>query len=197
MDLDEAKSAVVKVGDGRGFVAHGGYVITAAHCLPFFPPCHGASHTEERTYKELLGPLGQQPEIWAECLFADPIGDIAVLGRPDNQALPEQFFAYEKWVYGVGFLPIADAPQNGPAWLLSLDAPWYQCTVQQIGNMLWLSNAAEEIRGGMSGSPIITDNGSAIGIVCISSSAGMGHNGGGPNPRLTHNLPGWLLRELS
>jgi hypothetical protein len=54
------------------------------------------------------------------------------------------------------------------------------------------------IAGGMSGSPIVADDGSAIGIVCTS---GGGtdldkHIEGGPNPRLVNNLPGWLLRQL-
>jgi hypothetical protein len=48
----------------------------------------------------------------------------------------------------------------------------------------------------MSGSPIINDKCFAIGVV----SAGGGTNGerwpSGPNPRLVHNLPGWLLKEL-
>jgi len=72
-------SSVVTVGDGRGFVIednrHKRLVITAAHCLPHFPPCHGTSYTEERTYKKLLAPLKAKPTVWAECLFADPIAD--------------------------------------------------------------------------------------------------------------------------
>ena len=84
-DEHEAESAVVTVGDGRGFVIkhrHDRLVVTAAHCLPRFPPCHGASYLEERTYSELLAPLGDDLAVWAECLFADPIADIAVLGSP-------------------------------------------------------------------------------------------------------------------
>jgi hypothetical protein len=86
-------NAVIRVGDGRGFIvkdagrARFGWrnervVITAAHCLPSFPPCHAASYSEERTYEALLGPLRQKPTVWAECLIVDPIGDIAVLGKP-------------------------------------------------------------------------------------------------------------------
>src|SRR6266446_3234706 len=40
------------------------------------------SHTEERTYQRLLGELSGEPTVWAECLFADPISDVAVLGPP-------------------------------------------------------------------------------------------------------------------
>src|ERR1700676_4429023 len=72
--------------------------VTAAHCSPFFPPCHGASYTEERTYQALLAPLGSEPSVWAECLFADPIADLAVLGSPDNQVLFDEADAYEALV---------------------------------------------------------------------------------------------------
>jgi hypothetical protein len=55
-----ASSAVITVGDGRGFVI-GEYVITAAHCLPWFPPCLSISYPEERTYPNLLALLGKKP----------------------------------------------------------------------------------------------------------------------------------------
>jgi hypothetical protein len=68
--------AVVTVGDGRGFVVkhhHERVIITAAHCLPFLPPPCTVSYLKERTYKALLGPLGSDPTVWAECLFVDPV----------------------------------------------------------------------------------------------------------------------------
>jgi hypothetical protein len=65
-------------------------MITAAHCLPHLPLAHPASFTEERTYQRLLGPLDVKPMVWAECLFADPVADIAVLGVPDEQYLSSE-----------------------------------------------------------------------------------------------------------
>jgi hypothetical protein len=65
-------SAIVTVGDGRGFaVEHAGnrLVVTAAHCLPFFPPCHGASYLEERTYGALLAILDREPAILRRVLI--------------------------------------------------------------------------------------------------------------------------------
>src|SRR5215831_360804 len=52
MNLDRASRAVLRVGDGRGFVVAGAdesyrYVITAAHCLPWLPPCMSFSKLEE------------------------------------------------------------------------------------------------------------------------------------------------------
>lgn len=200
MDHDEAKRAIVKVGAGRGFAVQGvrdRLVVTAGHCLPVFPPCHSASYTEERTYKNLLGPIGEKPAVLAECLFADPICDVAVLGPPDGQEFFDECEAYETLMDAATVLPIADAPRDGPAWLLSLAGRWFRCNVRHGGGRLWISDAADGIVGGMSGSPIVAEDGSAIGIVCTSGGrAGDVHTEGGPNPRLTHNLPGWLLREL-
>jgi hypothetical protein len=87
---ESLKSAVITVGEGgRGFIVQGDrhYVITAAHCLPEQPPPHSDSYLEERTYK-LLARLGAEPDVFAECLFADPVADIAVLGPPDDQGFP-------------------------------------------------------------------------------------------------------------
>jgi hypothetical protein len=75
MMKQRAKDAVVTVGSGRGFIVQHGYkqfVITGAHCLHrgdppeyYLPPAHGFSYLEERTYPNLLPPLGQQPSVWA------------------------------------------------------------------------------------------------------------------------------------
>jgi hypothetical protein len=63
---------------------------------------------------------------------------------------------------------------------------------------LWISNAAEDIEGGMSGSPIVTENGKAIGVACLSSGGDdLHHREGGPNPCLMRNLAGWFLKMLA
>ncbi len=200
-NFNKAARAVIKVGLGRGFVVQSGrrrLIITAAHCLPSFPPCHGASFTEERTYAQLLGPLGNEPSVWAECLFADPIGDIAVLGEPDGQELSDECEAYDELVKACEPIPVTDAKESGRARLLSLDGEWIECDVKHSGGPLWISGAAKGINGGMSGSPIIADDGSAIGIVCLSGGPPEKlHTDGGPNPRLLGNLPGWLLKSLN
>jgi len=100
--LDDMTSAVITVNEGgRGFIVRGRnnrLVITAAHCLPFVPPAVSFSFAEERTYAALLAPLGQQPAIMAECLFVDPVADIALLGPPDDDAAPDELDAYEELV---------------------------------------------------------------------------------------------------
>lgn len=96
--------SIITVGDGRGFVVNGKrdrLIVTAAHCLPSLPPCHRMSYTEERTYGALLAPLGSKPTVWAECLFANPVADIAVLSSPDNQVLWDEADAYDALVESV------------------------------------------------------------------------------------------------
>ena len=158
-----------------------------------------AALTHERTYAALLAPLGERkPSVWAECMFADPVADIAVLGAPDYQALFEEAEAYDELIDDGPVLQIADPPPRGPAWLLTLDGQWARCEVRHSGRSLWISDATESIMGGMSGSPIIDPDGTAIGVVCFSSGGlGEGHTEGGPNPKLTDSLPGWMLGELA
>jgi hypothetical protein len=113
--------AIIKVGDGRGFVVTqqryaGGVeriIITAAHCLPHVPPCHPARYIEEETYQHLLGPLEGECSVWARCLFVDPVADIAVLGSPDGQDLYDQANAYDRLVDDVTPFTVADAPAQG------------------------------------------------------------------------------------
>src|ERR1700730_11017654 len=97
-------------------------------------PPGDASYLEERTYGALLAILDREPAICAECLFADPIADIAVVGSPDNQELGDEADAYEALVESVTPIAIAEAPEKGRAWLLSLEQKWFQCTVEYIND---------------------------------------------------------------
>jgi hypothetical protein len=196
-ERDRAASAVVTVGEGRGFVVSYRYhrfVITAAHCLPFLPPCHGASYIEERTY-QLLSSLGSEPSVWAECLFADPISDVAVLGSPDNQELSDEADDYEAFVESATPLTIAEAPEQGHGWMLSLQGKWFGCSIRYMKHRdgpLFVSNADQAVDLGMSGSPIISDESAAIGVVCLGSD-----QLGCKNPRLVRDLPAWIVRDVS
>jgi len=227
-DFPSLLRSVVSVDGGRGFVIktkdRDRLIITAAHCLlrgkkPSLPPAFSFSYTAERTCAKLLGRLGGNKTISAECLFVDPVADLAVLGSPDGQELYDEAAAYEALVEAavplklgsLSFTPerhtLPDGTEisGGPvaesdAWLLALSGQWFGCRVMSRGRSLWISKAAEGIRGGMSGSPIIAPNGRAIGVLCTSSGVVTpgqqpdtgDHREGGPNPYLPANLPGWL-----
>ena len=199
-ELEGARQAIIAVGEARGFVVNTDprLVVTAAHCLPQLPPAYAASSREDRTYRELLGRTDEtQHKVWAECLFADPVSDIAVLGQPDNQALYDQADAYVSLVWDAFELEVSEPADRGRAWLLGLDGEWGQCIVIHAGQgSLWIEEAANGIVGGMSGSPILNDEGAAIGVLGTSSgSVDDLHTEGGPEASLRHKLPGWLLLE--
>ena len=183
--------AILRVGDGRGFAVnleHQYSVITAAHCLPKLPRCHPGDYYAERTSQALLGPLGAEPTVWAECLFADPIADIAVLGMPDDQALPDEANSYKRLLGSRQPLLITDAPareQSCKARLFSLDGEWFECSVHR-GNA-WLSvEPADKVIPGMSGSPIVSLDGRAFGLLSSPDQS----------PILMDDLPRRLLSEM-
>ena len=189
-------TGVMTAGSGRGFVVEGAgerLVITAAHCLPFLPPAQSFFGPKEHNYGPLLAPLGDAPRTCAVCRFVDPIADIAVLGSPGNPHADE----YQALMETAMVLSIGGSLRNPvnfwvPARLLSLDGlRWFSCTIRHFGGPLWITHAAEVIGSAMAGSPIVTEIGTAIGVVCTAAAPWEG----GPNPRLSHNLPGWLLRD--
>jgi hypothetical protein len=94
------------------------------------PPPHGFSYTEERTHQDLLATLGEQPSVWCQCLFVDPIADIAVLGTPDSQELSDQADAYEALVEAATPLTVAEPPgepiAEDVARLANLEKQWAQ-----------------------------------------------------------------------
>jgi hypothetical protein len=206
-------ASVVRVGDGRGFVVqakHEKLVITAGHCLPFIPPSTNLHDLEEKTYMKLLGPIGEEPTIWAECLFVDVISDIAVLGPPDEQDLNEEYDAYQDFVEPLATFSAADVAPTRPAlkmpegelgWVLSLGGEWQQCRMNCVetpwwgAGPLWLNGA--KIEGGMSGSPILSAGGDAVGVVASGGEVdGIQTGPQGPQPRLMSDLPSWLIRAL-
>jgi hypothetical protein len=226
-DIELARQAVITVGDGRGFVIQVAernpiqksirlmgklrhprrwikkrLVVTASHCLPHLPPAHPAAFRHERTYEALLGPLHElTPSITTECLFADPVADIAVLSEPDGQIFDMAEDAFEDLLNSAKAITIGSIVDDMRGWLLSLENQWISCTLQLGpfgGHGIRIKDAAAGIVGGMSGSPIVGDDGRAIGVVCTSGGiSGKGpYTEGGPNPSLMHSLPGWLLKQV-
>ena len=95
-------------------------------------------------------------------------------------------------------------PASSDAQMLSLDGEWFACRITSFGLVLWVEGAAQPIKGGMSGSPIILPDGGAVGVVCTGNQrddddanapldTGPGGTGG-PNPLLFDQLPAWLAR---
>lgn len=203
------------MGDGRGFVMEhrvyfdfgdgSGYrklrrkvVVTASHCLPHPPkmPCYSYRET---TYANLLAPLGEKPTVWAQCLFFDPVADVAVLGEPDNQELSEEWDNYHALVEGRNPFAIA-APESGEGYMLALNGVTWERTAVAVHMTIGgngLSTGAT--LGGQSGSPILNAKRQAVALVSVGAET-ISHGErtpmqwNGPQPILKLALPPWLLR---
>lgn len=199
----EPKGTVITVGEGRGFVVeHRGehLVVTASHCLPWLPSGFGIAYSDGHVYRNMLGPLGSAPTAPCECLFINPIADVAVVGVPDTQTLSDEADAYRALLEYATPFRITEAPEKARGFLLSLEGEWFGCQVQwmeRTDGPLWVSEAAQPIEGGMCGSPIVSETGNAIGIVAASvmeNEDAARDEFGASNPRLMRDLPLWLLR---
>lgn len=215
-------TCVLKVGEGRGFIItyrvkipplsgskdskllrekfmEYRSVVTAAHCLPKLPRANAAALKSDRTYKKLLGSLdGSKSGIWAECVFANPVADIAVLDCPSDHELDDEADAYAALIDDASILRIDEA-QSGSGWVLALDRHWVRTTLNVFVNMSgFKSLSIDATEAGMSGSPILNDAGLAVGIVAVgtereSKNGERRNERTGPQPMLTRDLPGWLL----
>ncbi len=153
-------------------------VVTAAHCLPRLPPIGPLER--KQTYRNLLGGLGAKKDIWARCLFVDPIADIAVLGPPDDQ-VPAKADTYLEFAEHAPRFKIGNA-RSGKGWILSLDNEWMPATLELSlgiwGEFLLIDPPA---KAGTSGSPIL-QAGRAVGVVT-----------GCAEVILARSLPAWLV----
>lgn len=212
-DQAKKKNAVVKVGDGRGFVIEyrrevpgkpgeryfydDRLVVTAAHCLP---PRESVIFPGTFPLADLLGNLDGNPAVSVQCLFVDPVADIAVLGMSEDQGIPlDGYFAVTEQPEPLRIGKIAKEGREwkGWAWLPALDGEWVRVGTRFIGNGLLIEGTPKN-SAGMSGSPILADDGMAIGVVSvgeetINSEGIVTHIESGPQPALAQCLSGWLL----
>jgi hypothetical protein len=125
----------------------------------------------------------------------DPVADVAVLESPDGQVLYDEAEAYDQFVERRPTLRIGTICQRTQAWVLSLDGQWQQCIVDTDRDARSLTIFDRPTKPGMSGSPIVTDTGCAIGLVSVGGSGESTKEGAFGQPLLVGCLPGWVLAQ--
>ena len=208
--LQDLQASVFRVGDGRGFLVathDTAYIVTAAHCLPRLPPAHLGRFAEEATYGSFVGELGKEPSVAAACVFVNPMADIAVLGPPDDQAFYDEAGQYVALLENVPPFSVAPPPPPArfrlpfydnapfnftgrddvafPVHVLSLEGVWLEATAYYRSELIRIEPAKVCVPG-MSGLPVISPTGAALGVISTNNVASA----------LTDGLPGRLLRTL-
>ncbi|MFB6448929.1 trypsin-like peptidase domain-containing protein [Bradyrhizobium tunisiense] len=184
--FETARRAVVTALDGRGFIANVGgaaSVLTAAHCLmPFHPPSVHAGLIIAPADLHSISANGE--DYFVECLFCDVVGDIAALGKPQADASEAARYLALSAAVALAIKP--PPVKRSRAWLLSLAYEWKECEVFYDGRILRIEKGAEHIEPGMSGSPIVLDDGSATGVLSAGPPTACG-------AAIAYGLPGWLM----
>jgi hypothetical protein len=96
----------------------------------------------------VLSELGGNTPVWATCLFADPIADIAVLGSPDTQELGEQAAAYDRLIGAATQLAIGTPlawDTIVPVSVIALDGRRVTGKAEHFGGELFIDETAEPI----------------------------------------------------
>ena len=132
----------------------------------------------------------------AECLFVNPVADIAVLGCPDEQDPNYNPDAYHELTDEAPVLRVGKA-RSGPGWVLSLQGRWVRTTIDLHRSIHGILLSVDPTFAGQSGSPILSRAGCAVGVIAIGTETVDTKTSSGqrvgPQPILTRELPGWLL----
>ena len=89
---------------GRGVLVPGGFVLTAAHCVPWSG--EGDMPLGEYFNVRLIDSEGRE-QVGSVCA-AEPVTDIAVIGEPDAQAFYREWEEFQDFVESTAPVPVSD-----------------------------------------------------------------------------------------
>jgi len=197
----EAATVAIRQPDGQwggqGVVVFGGYILTAAHCLPW-----------ALKSKLWLGDLVTVEFRSRDCVYTakvhaiELVADIAILGPLDDRKTRND---YEAWYRGQEPLLICEHArttlQEFSIWLYTHLGTWIggRARFCQEGTEKLFAITDEVVRDGTSGGPVVDETGSLVGIV---SEAGNeddddveeGSEGSASFPLLA--LPSWAAARI-
>lgn len=184
---------------GRGFVVGGGIILTAAHCLPEVNNTGGVVLGDYHVIElEIGGKLTK-----GQMCYCELFNDIAAIGPPDSQGLYEIHNAYVDAIESIEPLEIDGNERelftNEPAFVWSHEGDWLTGTTGQFrakAPAFWHS-FPDGIKGGTSGSPIVSIEGHVVGLVSnMSEPDGVG-DPTGHSPRPSVVLPPYVFNLMA
>ena len=170
--VESATVRVLKL-EGQGVLVPGELILTAAHCIGW--SSEGGMALGDDYIEEIRTASGKVLKVqpWA----VEPVLDIAVLGRLDNQRFPEEkesdtFDQFCKSVTPVTMcVSEPDEHSSFPINIYTHNGEWLSGVAELIGSdaaSLW-TRTNEQVEGGTSGGPIVNDVGELVGIASVFS----------------------------
>jgi S1-C subfamily serine protease len=186
---------------GRGFLVHGGYVLTAAHCVPWSG--EGEMALGDRFLVTIIAADGSR--LKGQVLAVEPVSDIAVIASPDGQDLPTEADAFSKFVDSTEALILCKDEflfgEGFPIRIFTHEEQWISGKASQ-----WRENAptlfletTPTVSGGTSGSAVVNDRGEVVGVVSTASDSDDGSNDNandGTCARPCQSLSVWLWQAI-
>jgi hypothetical protein len=200
---ERARAATVRLPDlgGQGVLVPGGFVLTAAHCVTWSST--GGMVLGDHCLATVRTKTGSafRMSIYA----VEPVADIAVLGKPDDQEFGEDADAFEAFcaVTRIVMVSADDFERSAPVSVsvLTHKESWVEGTATRFGppsgplRASVVFKAEQDIYGGTSGGPVIDGAGRLVGIVSnAGGSGGFTRNGTMPRPHLA--LPRWVWQQI-
>ena len=153
---------------GRGVLIPGGLILTAAHCVEWNTSGSMANGTD--CFEQVRTADGRK--LLCQVVAVEPVNDIAVLGSPDNQRIPDEAESFEQFTSDTDPVPLCaggPVPFGPPMSVLvfSLDRKWVRAKMRIFREDQSRAGATAEagIHSGASGGPVITRNGSLVGVI--------------------------------
>lgn len=197
-ELVSAATVTLPRSQGQGVLVHGGFVLTAAHCIKWSTGggmTLGDHCLELVNKQELVFPLA--------VVAVEPLADIAVLASPDNQVFYDDAMSFGHFCdatppvnvstsnFRLGERVRVHVLTHKGAWLTGKavrygipgDQPWGRVCIEPD----------EPIESGTSGGPVIDDTGNLVGLVSWTSE---GDDSGGMMPRPHLALPRWTWMRI-
>jgi hypothetical protein len=193
--------ATVRLTDkgGLGVLVPGGLIATATHCIEWVGS--GMMALGEVYPSTVL--CADKTTFRLGAAAADPVSDMAVLEALDEQVFTDDAECFEAWRERVAPVPlkhfVLDFEQSCPAFVLTNEGKWLSGRVTRVNgppsrpmSCRIVLETEEAIQGGMSGGPVVSEDGKLLGVVSQTH-----ENTSGPIPVAYLTLPRWVLDRIA